>query len=107
MDAITKGFVKGARKNIRENPDRFVKQCREDMDTCRSTIDGCAKLIKLLADPPEGFNRDKTLKALAKSVMRMATIQRNLLSIAAVTAVSDVVNGSDLMDSFNDIFGGV
>lgn len=95
MDPTTKGFVKGIRKNISKNPGRFIEQCREDMDTCRSTIDGCAKLIKLLADPPDGFNRDKTLTALAKSVMRMATIQRNLLAIGAVAAVSETVGSDD------------
>lgn len=105
MDAITKGFVKGARKNIGDNPGRFIKQCREDMETCRSTIDGCAKLVKLLADPPDGFNRDKTLTALAKSVMRMATIQRNLLAIGAVVAASDMIQSSDALESFNDMFG--
>lgn len=107
MKAVTRGFVKAARKNILSDPGRFIEQCREDMDTCQSTIDGCAKLVKLLADPPEGFNRDKALTALAKSVMRMATMQRNLLSISTVVAASKVIKSSTGLDLLDDVFGSI
>ena len=102
--AVLEGYVDAAKKRIRDNPNQFIHQCQEDVETCTSTIRNCTNLVELCEDPPEGFDRDKSMRALASSVIRLARMQKNLMSIGMIVASSEIMfDKKDAMRALDDL----
>lgn len=105
---VLEGYVKATRAKILQNPEAFTQQCKTDVETCTKAIQGCQKLLALFADPPEGFNRDKVMISLTKTMIRMAEMNRNAMAIAMIVASSDKImfDEMDMMGMLDDMVKG-
>ena len=106
---VLEGYVSAARKKILQNPEAFIQQCMTDAESCTRAIHGCCKLLDLFENPPEGFNRDKVMTNLIRTVMRLAEMNRNAMAISMIVASSErtMLGGiGDVLDSIDDIVTG-
>ena len=105
---VLEGYVKGTKARIRKDPNAFIEQCRKDVETCTKAIQGCQKILALFEDPPEGFNRDKVMISLTKTMIRMAEMNRNAMAIGMIVASSDKImfDEMDMMGMLDDMVQG-
>jgi hypothetical protein len=105
---VLEDYVKETKDRIRKDPDAFIEQCRRDVETCTRAIHGCLKLLDLFENPPEGFNRDKVVINLTKTMIQMAEMNRNSMAIGMIVASSSKVmfDELDMMGMLDDIVQG-